>query len=67
MDSQQLNAVLGTVHALLQAEGMNDAAQVVRAYPARYEQTGYDNWNGGTELSDQALRSPRSSSRAPRS
>lgn len=52
MDSQQLNAVLGTVHALLQAEGMNDAAQVVRAYPARSEQTGYDNWNGGTELWD---------------
>lgn len=52
MDSQQLNEVLGTAHALLMSEGMNDAAQVVRAYPARTEQTGYDNWNGGTELWD---------------
>jgi hypothetical protein len=52
MDDQQLNVVLGTVHALLQAEGMNEAAQVVRTYAARTKQTGYDNWNGGTELWD---------------
>lgn len=52
MDIQRLNEVLGTAHALLMSEGMTDAAQVVRAYPARAEQTGYDNWNGGTELWD---------------
>jgi len=50
MDSTALEGVLGTVHDLLIAEGMNEAAQLVRSYPARSEQTGYDNWNGGTEL-----------------
>lgn len=29
---------------------MDDAARFVRAYPARAEQTGFDNWNGGTEV-----------------
>lgn len=52
MDAQKLEVTLGTVHALLQAEGMNDAAYVVRTYSARAEETGYDNWNGGTELWD---------------
>jgi len=50
MQASELEAVLGTVHDLLVAEGMNEAAQVVRAYPARSEQTGYDNWNGGTNI-----------------
>ncbi len=50
MESKDLESVLGTVHDLLTAEGMNEAAQLVRAYPARAEQTGYDNWNGGTEI-----------------
>lgn len=50
MNSEGLEIVLGSVHALLVAEGMDEAAGVVRTYPARAEQTGYDNWNGGTEL-----------------
>ncbi len=50
MEPQQLESVLGTVHALLKTENMDEAAYVVRAYPARIEQTGYDNWNGGTDL-----------------
>lgn len=58
METQQLEGVLATVHALLQAEGMVEAAQVVRAYPARAEQTGYDNWNGGTNLWDVFLEVP---------
>ncbi|MBD9429511.1 abortive infection family protein [Achromobacter sp. ACM03] len=29
---------------------MFEAAALVRNYPARAEQTGYDNWNGGTEI-----------------
>lgn len=29
---------------------MADAAELVRVYPARVEQTGYDNWNGGTAI-----------------
>ncbi|WP_198003967.1 abortive infection family protein [Cycloclasticus pugetii] len=41
---------MATVYALLEAEGMTEAANFVRLYPARAEQTGYDNWNGGTEI-----------------
>lgn len=29
---------------------MNEAADLVRFYPARAEQAGYDNWNGVTEI-----------------
>jgi hypothetical protein len=50
MDAERLEGVLGTVHDLLIAEGMIDEARVVRAYPAKAEQTGSDNWNGGTEI-----------------
>lgn len=52
MKSEELESVLGTVHALLKAEDMDEAAHVVRDHPARIEQTGYDNWNGGTNLWD---------------
>jgi hypothetical protein len=45
-----MESVLATVHSLLQAEGMVEAANVVRIYPARIDQTGYDNWNGGTNI-----------------
>lgn len=45
METQQLETILATVHALLQAEGMGDAAHIVRPFPARAEQIGYDNWN----------------------
>lgn len=45
-----LEETLATVHALLSSEGMTEAAALVRSYPARAEQTGYDNWNGGTEI-----------------
>lgn len=50
MEEQWLESTLATVCALLQAEGMEEAANFVRAYPVRAEQTGYDNWNGGTEI-----------------
>lgn len=50
MDSAALEEALATVHALLHAEGMTEAADLVRTYPARAEQTGYDNWNGGTGI-----------------
>ncbi|MEF9386523.1 abortive infection family protein [Ralstonia solanacearum species complex bacterium KE056] len=45
---EKVEQLLATVHALLRAEGVEDAARIVRTYPAREEQTGYDNWNGGT-------------------
>lgn len=47
---ENLEELLATVHALLHAEGMDEAARIVRTYPARDEQTGYDSWNGGTEI-----------------
>ncbi len=50
MEAERLEVVLGTVHDLLLAEAMDEAANVVRTYPARGEQTGYDNWNGGTNI-----------------
>ncbi|RUL68008.1 abortive infection family protein [Dyella choica] len=50
MDDKQLETTLATVHALLQAEGVDDAAHLVRTYPARVDLTGHDNWNGGTDL-----------------
>lgn len=50
MNQESLEIVLGTVHTLLVAEGMTDAAAVVSQFPARAEQTGFDNWNGGTEI-----------------
>lgn len=50
MESEQLETLLATVHSLLLAEDVQDAANVVRSYPSRVELTGYDNWNGGTEI-----------------
>lgn len=54
-DTEQL---LATVHALLRAEGMGEAATVVRKYPAHLEQTGYDNWNGGTNIIELQFQLP---------
>ncbi|QOY96499.1 abortive infection family protein [Massilia sp. UMI-21] len=44
--------MLATAHALLLADAMHEGAKIVREYSARAEQTGYDNWNGGTEFWD---------------
>jgi hypothetical protein len=50
VERERLEETLGTVYTLLLAEGMTEAARVVREHPAKAEQTGYDNWNGGTEI-----------------
>lgn len=50
MEKELLEDTLGTVYSLLQAEGLREAARLLREHPARAEQTGYDNWNGGTEI-----------------
>lgn len=47
---EQIEQTLATVHALLDAKGVADAATIVRMYPARVEQTGHDNWNGSTSI-----------------
>lgn len=41
---------LATVEELLAAERMNQAADLLRSAAPRIERTGFDNWNGGTEL-----------------
>lgn len=35
---------------MLSAEGMTDAVELLRTSTARVEETGYDNWNGGTTI-----------------
>ncbi|WP_433861010.1 abortive infection family protein [Pseudomonas thivervalensis] len=46
--NEQIEPLLATVHTLLRAEGADEAADVVRSYHAKAEQSGFDNWNGGT-------------------
>lgn len=50
MNNGDFNVTLATVCKLLQAEGMIEASNVIRNHHARMEKTGYDNWNGGTEI-----------------
>lgn len=55
---EEIEQTLATVHALLRAEGMSDAASIVRDYPAQVELTGYDNWNGGTNILEFQFKLP---------
>jgi len=41
---------LATAAEILTAEGMADAAEILRTSSAKVERTGYDNWNGGTTI-----------------
>jgi hypothetical protein len=41
---------LATVAAMLTAEGMDEAASLLKTGKFRVEETGYDNWNGGTTI-----------------
>jgi hypothetical protein len=41
---------LATVAAMLTAEGMDEAATLLKTGKFRVEETGYDNWNGGTTI-----------------
>jgi hypothetical protein len=41
---------LATVAAMLSAEDMAEAADLIRTSQLRVSQTGYDNWNGGTAI-----------------
>jgi hypothetical protein len=43
-------AHLAAVEAMLVAEGMAEAAELLREADAEVTETGYDNWNGGTRL-----------------
>jgi hypothetical protein len=50
MESAELEVILATAHSLLLADDFHDAATLVRSCSSRAELTGYDNWNGGTNL-----------------
>lgn len=41
---------LATAAEMLTAEGMTDAAEILRVSAVKVEKTGYDNWNGGTTI-----------------
>ena len=55
-----LEQTLATVHDLLRAERLDEAAALLRRCPASIEQVGYDNWNGGTDLYEVRLELPSS-------
>ncbi|MDE2160706.1 MAG: hypothetical protein KGJ30_17460, partial [Burkholderiales bacterium] len=46
----EIEQTLATVHALLRSDGLMEAAAIVRTCAAQAEQTGHDNWNGGTDI-----------------
>lgn len=48
--SENYEAYLATAAELLTAEGMTEAADTLRRSTPRVEETGYDNWNGGTTI-----------------
>lgn len=48
--AQNFEPYLATTAAMLIAEGMIEAAELLRTSSARVEATGHDNWNGGTTL-----------------
>jgi hypothetical protein len=41
---------LATAAEILAAEGLTDAAEILRKSTVRVDKTGYDNWNGGTTI-----------------
>lgn len=62
MDGQDNEAHLAAVEAMLSAEDMAEAAELLREAACEVTETGYDNWNGGksaTTLSAIGHRSAR--------
>lgn len=48
--SENLEQYLATAAEMLRAEGVADAAEILRVSAVKVEETGYDNWNGGTKI-----------------
>ena len=48
--AEDIEPYLAATAALLAAEGMTGAAEVLRTSEPRVEETGFDNWNGGTTI-----------------
>lgn len=56
--AEHLDAFLATTSEMLSADGAFDATDMLRTAEAQIEQTGYDNWNGGTTVWTLFLRIP---------
>jgi hypothetical protein len=50
VDSSDDEDRLAAVEAMLNAEGMTEAAELLRQADSEVVETGYDNWNGGTRI-----------------
>ncbi len=48
--ADEIEGYLATASEMLTAEGMADAADILRTSTPKIEETGYDNWNGGTTV-----------------
>lgn len=48
--AEDSESYLATAAEMLTAEGLNEAAQILRVATPNVEETGYDNWNGGTTI-----------------
>jgi hypothetical protein len=50
VDDAEIEKCLATVDAMLSAEGMMEAANILREADTEIAETGWDNWDGGTRL-----------------
>jgi len=48
--AEKLESILATASEMLIAEGMTSVSEILRTSTPRLEETGYDNWNGGTTI-----------------
>ena len=48
--AENLESYLATTAEMLMAEGITHAAEILRISTLKVEETGYDNWNGGTTI-----------------
>jgi hypothetical protein len=48
--ADSIDKYLATATEMLMAEGMTEAANLLRTAAPRVEESGYDNWNGGTTI-----------------
>lgn len=56
--ADDLDSYLATTAEMLSADGAFDAADLLRSAEAQVEQTGYDNWDGGTTIWTLFLKIP---------
>lgn len=49
-DFANADNIVATLVRILDAESLDSVASIVRSADLRFEHTGYDNWNGGTDL-----------------